>query len=184
MAAAAYKLDDYRPYLFKTNDYGETWTQINNGIPDNDFTRVIREDPARRGLLYAGTETGIYVSFDDGDNWQSLQLNLPVAPIHDFVIKDNDLVVATHGRAFWILDDLTPLHQISDESSQAPGYPLQTKRGVQVPHVAAPATRRLVGGGHELRPRRWTGHLLLVHGKRRRGQHREADVHGRGPEPS
>ncbi len=133
VAAAAYKLDDYRPYLFKTSDYGETWTQITNGIPDNDFTRVIREDPARRGLLYAGTETGIYVSFDDGDNWQSLQLNLPVVPIHDFVIKDNDLVVATHGRAFWILDDLTPLHQISDESSQAPAILYKPREGYRFP---------------------------------------------------
>ena len=133
VAAAAYKLDDYRPYLFKTNDYGETWTQITNGIPDNDFTRVIREDPSRRGLLYAGTETGIYVSFDDGDNWQSLQLNLPVVPIHDFVIKDNDLVVATHGRAFWILDDLTPLHQISDESSQAPAILYKPREGYRFP---------------------------------------------------
>ena len=184
VAATAYKLDDYRPYLFKTNDYGETWTQITNGIPDNDFTRVIREDPARRGLLYAGTETGIYVSFDDGDNWQSLQLNLPVAPIHDFVIKDNDLVVATHGRAFWILDDLTPLHQISDESSQASAILYKPREGVQIPHVAASAPRRFIGGGHELRPRRGTGHLLLVHGKRRRGQHRKADVLGRGPESS
>ena len=133
VAAAAYKLDDYRPYLFKTNDYGETWTQITNGIPDNDFTRVVREDPARRGLLYAGTETGIYVSFDDGGNWQSLQLNLPVVPIHDFVIKDNDLVVATHGRAFWILDDLTPLHQISQESSQAPAILYKPREGYRFP---------------------------------------------------
>ena len=122
VAAQIYKLDDYRPYLFKTNDYGKTWQKITNGIPQNEFTRVIREDPARRGLLYAGTEVGIYVSFDDGDSWQSLRHNLPVAPIHDMVVKDNDLVVATHGRSFWILDDLTPLHQISDQALEEQAY--------------------------------------------------------------
>jgi photosystem II stability/assembly factor-like uncharacterized protein len=112
IAATRYKHDDLKPYLFKTNDYGQTWTSITNGIPEDDFTRVIREDPARRGLLYVGTELGIYVSFDDGEVWQKLESNLPVTPIHDLVIKDTDLVVATHGRAFWILDDITPLHQM------------------------------------------------------------------------
>jgi photosystem II stability/assembly factor-like uncharacterized protein len=112
LAATRYKLDDFQPYLYKTNDYGKTWTKITAGIADNEFTRAIREDPERRGLLYAGTETGIRVSFDDGANWQSLQLNLPVVPIHDLVIHDSDLVVATHGRSFWILDDITPLRQV------------------------------------------------------------------------
>ncbi len=111
LAATRYKLDDTRPYLYKTNDYGQTWTKIVAGIPDDEFTRVIREDPERRGLLYAGSETGVYVSFDDGGNWQRLESNLPVAPIHDLVIKDTDLLAATHGRAFWILDDVTPLRQ-------------------------------------------------------------------------
>ncbi len=118
LAATRYKLDDTRPYLYKTTDYGESWTAITNGIPEHEFTRVIREDPNRRGLLYAGTETGIYISFDDGANWQPMGSrrhrpsgNLPVCPIHDFVIKDCDLVVATHGRSFWILDDLSPLQQ-------------------------------------------------------------------------
>ena len=83
VAATMYKCDDFRPYLYKTSDYGKTWTKIDNGIPDDAFTRVVREDPARRGLLYAGTETGLYVSFDDGANWQPLQLNLPVVPITD-----------------------------------------------------------------------------------------------------
>ncbi|HLG63519.1 MAG TPA: hypothetical protein VKY19_16385 [Ktedonosporobacter sp.] len=115
VAATCYKQDDFKPYLFKTNDYGQNWTEIVTGIPDNDFTRVIREDPSRRGLLFAGTETGIYVSFDDGSHWQSLRLNLPVVPIHDLVIKDSDLIVATHGRSFWVLDDITPLRQISEE---------------------------------------------------------------------
>src|SRR2546421_502263 len=107
--------DDFRPYLYKTHDFGKTWTKITTGIADNDFTRVIREDPVRRGLLYSGTETGLYVSFDDGAHWQSLRLNLPAVPIHDVVIKGDDLVVATHGRSFWILDDISPLRQVSDE---------------------------------------------------------------------
>ncbi|HYY56551.1 MAG TPA: hypothetical protein VE842_04410 [Pyrinomonadaceae bacterium] len=114
VAATMYKSDDFRPYLYKTNDYGKTWQKITNGIPETAFTRVIREDPNRRGLLYAGTETGIYVSFNDGDAWQSLQLNLPVVPITDLAVhkREKDLVAATQGRSFWILDDLTVLHQM------------------------------------------------------------------------
>ena len=114
IAATSYKLDDLHPYLYKTSDYGATWTQITQGIPDDDFTRVIREDPARRGLLYAGTETGIYLSFNDGDQWHRLDTNLPVVPIWDLIVKGTDLVAATHGRSFWILDDITPLHQMHD----------------------------------------------------------------------
>jgi hypothetical protein len=116
VAATRYKHDDFRPYLYKTNDYGQTWTAITDGIAENDFTRVIREDPARRGLLYVGTETGVHVSFDDGGHWQPLQRNLPVVPIHDLVVKDSDLIAATHGRSFWVLDDLTPLRQLTDET--------------------------------------------------------------------
>jgi photosystem II stability/assembly factor-like uncharacterized protein len=118
LAATRYKHDDTQPYLFKTNDYGATWTRITAGIPEHEFTRVIREDPNRRGLLYAGTETGLYISFDDGANWQPFQCNLPLAPIHDIVVKNSDLLVATHGRSFWILDDLTPLYQMSDATGQ------------------------------------------------------------------
>jgi len=110
-----YKWDDFRPYLYKTADYGKTWTRIDSGIPANAFTRVIREDPTRRGLLYAGTETGLYVSFDDGGHWQPLQLNLPIVPITDLVVKEGDLVVATQGRSFWILDDLTPVREWKPE---------------------------------------------------------------------
>lgn len=122
IAATRYKWDDFSPYLYRTSDYGASWTKITNGIAENDFTRVIREDPARRGLLYAGTETGIFLSFDDGAHWQSLSLNLPTVPIHDLVIRDSDLVVATHGRSFWILDDITPLRQFSEEVQQLPAY--------------------------------------------------------------
>jgi len=116
VAATMYKYDDNKPYLYKTSDYGKTWRKITNGIPDGAFTRVIREDPNKRGLLYAGTETGMYVSFDDGANWQSMQFNLPVVPITDLAIhkREKELVAATQGRAFWIFDDLPLLHQMMD----------------------------------------------------------------------
>ena len=127
MAATRYKLDDNRPILYRTNDYGQTWKEISGGIPEHDYTRVIREDPARRGLLYVGTETGVYVSFDEGGSWQPLQLNLPVTPVHDLVIKDNDLVAATHGRSFWILDDLTQLHQMADDLAERPVYLMEPR---------------------------------------------------------
>ncbi|MBA3943270.1 MAG: glycosyl hydrolase [Herpetosiphonaceae bacterium] len=111
LAATRYKLDDYRPYLYKTTDDGQHWQRIDNGIAAYDFTRVIRADPQRRGLLYAGTETGLYISFDDGEAWQRFQLNLPVAPLYDLLVKDRDLIAATHGRSIWVLDDITPLRQ-------------------------------------------------------------------------
>jgi photosystem II stability/assembly factor-like uncharacterized protein len=114
VAATGYKQHDHAPYLYKTTDYGKTWTKIVNGIPGDEFTRVIREDPVKPGLLYCGTEVGLHVSFDDGENWQRMQSNLPVCPIWDLVVKNNDLVVATHGRSFWILDDITPLHRIQE----------------------------------------------------------------------
>jgi photosystem II stability/assembly factor-like uncharacterized protein len=122
IAVSKYKLDDFRPYLLRTDDYGKSWkllTDGKNGIPANHFTRVVREDPDRKGLLYAGTEFGMYLSFNDGGSWQSLQLNLPVTPITDLQVKEKDLVVATQGRSFWILDDLTPLHQLNDEVARA-----------------------------------------------------------------
>jgi photosystem II stability/assembly factor-like uncharacterized protein len=117
LAATRYKLGDFKPYLFKTTDYGQSWTQITNGIDAEHFTRVLREDPKRKGLLYAGTETGMYISFDDGLRWNPFQLNLPVVPITDLAVKDNNLVVATQGRSLWILDDLTVLHQLSEEKT-------------------------------------------------------------------
>ena len=119
VAVDRHRLDDFKPYIFKTNDTGRNWTAITNGIPDGAYVRAVREDPKRRGLLYAGTELGVYVSFDDGGHWQSLQLNLPTSPIHDLVVKDDDLVVATHGRSFWVLDDLTPLRQVNDQIAHA-----------------------------------------------------------------
>ncbi len=115
LAVIRYMLGDRTPYIFKTSDFGETWESIGSGIPDGEFVRVVREDPNRQGLLYAGTETGLYISFDDGGSWQRFQGNLPVCPIHDIVVKDTDLIAGTHGRSFWILDDLTPLHQMADD---------------------------------------------------------------------
>src|SRR5207302_7480629 len=114
VAATRYQSDDFKPYIYKTTDYGATWTMLTRGIPDTTFVRVVREDPARKGLLYAGTETGVYVSFDDGTVWQPLQLNLPVVPITDLAVQDSDLVASTQGRAFWILDDLSTLRQLTD----------------------------------------------------------------------
>lgn len=107
------RLDDLRPHIYRTRDGGKTWTQIVNGIPDGGIVNVVREDPKRRGLLFAGTEQTVYVSFDDGERWQSLRHNLPATSIRDLVIKDDDLVIGTHGRSFYILDDITPLRQVS-----------------------------------------------------------------------
>ncbi|RIV18632.1 glycosyl hydrolase [Fibrisoma montanum] len=115
IAATAYKFGDYTPYIYKTLDYGKTWTVPTKGIPRDEFVRVVRADPKRKGLLYAGTEKGVWVSFDDGENWSKLQLNLPPVPIHDLAVKNDNLITATHGRSFWIIDDLTPLHQITPE---------------------------------------------------------------------
>jgi photosystem II stability/assembly factor-like uncharacterized protein len=120
VAAMMNQHDDLRPYIYKTSDFGATWTKIVTGIPDTTFARVVREDNARKGLLYAGTETGLYLSFDDGANWQPFQRNLPVVPVTDLAVKHEDLVVATEGRAFWILDDLTALRQWQPDIRQAP----------------------------------------------------------------
>ncbi len=117
VAVDRHRLDDFKPYIFKTNDLGKTWSAITIGIPDGAYTRTVREDPKRKGLLYAGTERGVYFSLDDGAHWQTLQLNLPQSPIHDLVVKDDDVVVATHGRSFWVLDDVTPLRQLDAQKS-------------------------------------------------------------------
>ncbi len=115
VAATSYKFGDYTPYLYKTSNYGETWELITNGINSNYYTRVIRSDKVVEGLLYAGTEWGMFISFDDGNSWQSFQLNLPITSIRDLQVKENDLIAATHGRSFWMIDDLTPLQQLNKE---------------------------------------------------------------------
>jgi photosystem II stability/assembly factor-like uncharacterized protein len=137
--------DDLAPYIYKTSNYGATWTRITTGIPDGIFVRAVREDPKKKGLLYAGTERGVFVSFDDGAHWRSLQINLPITPIHDLVIKNDDLVVATHGRAFWILDDVSPLRQFSDSVAQEDMHLYQPATGYRVHTGEAPA--RLVFAG-------------------------------------
>ena len=116
------RLDDLRPHIYRTRDGGRTWTHITSGIPNGGTVNAVREDPKRRGLLFAGTEQAIYVSFDDGDHWQSLRLNMPASSVRDLVVKDDDLVVATHGRGFWILDDITPLRQVTDAVPAAPAH--------------------------------------------------------------
>jgi photosystem II stability/assembly factor-like uncharacterized protein len=120
VAVDHHRLDDLSPYIYRTRDFGKTWKKIATGIPPGAYVRAVREDPVRKGLLFAGTELGVFFSLDDGDHWQPLQLNLPVTPVHDLVIKDKDLVIATHGRSFWILDDITPLRQLTHDLAAGP----------------------------------------------------------------
>ncbi len=122
LAVERHKMDDFAPYVFKTADFGKTWTKLVTGIPPNDYVHAVRVDPSRAALLFAGTEQGVYISFDDGGHWQPMQINLPVVPVNDLVVKKNengnDLVVATHGRSFWVLDDITPLEQYEESLPQ------------------------------------------------------------------
>jgi photosystem II stability/assembly factor-like uncharacterized protein len=137
--------DDLAPYIYKTSDYGTTWSRITTGIPEGAFVRAVREDPKKKGLLYAGTERGIFVSFDDGAHWRSLQINLPITPIHDLVIKNDDLVVATHGRAFWILDDVSPLRQFADSVASEDVHLYQPAIAYRVHTGEAPARLPFAG---------------------------------------
>ena len=135
IAVTRYKLNDFRPYIYKTDDFGKSWQRIDAGLPEDNFVRVVREDVEREALLFAGTEGGAFVSFDDGESWRSLQLNLPIVPITDLKVHDNDLVAATQGRAFWILDGLQPLRQITPDSERSeiwlfePGEALRINAG-------------------------------------------------------
>jgi len=132
VAATRYKSDDFRPLLYRTTDWGATWTPIVAGIPEDEFTRVVRADPDREGLLYAGTERGLYYSMDDGASWQPLQLNLPVVPITDLAIKNRNLIAATQGRGFWILDDLAVLHQLDEASRSADVHLYQPQSAIRL----------------------------------------------------
>ncbi|MDG2448269.1 MAG: hypothetical protein P8M34_01480 [Saprospiraceae bacterium] len=118
-AGTKYKLGDYAPYIYKTTDYGKSWTKITNGIKRDHFTRVVRVDPAKAGLLYAGTETGMYISYNDGRQWHPFQMNLPIVPITDLTIKDNNLIAATQGRSLWLIDDLTLIHQNASKTGMS-----------------------------------------------------------------
>ncbi|MEM7484436.1 MAG: glycosyl hydrolase [Bacteroidota bacterium] len=150
VAATSYKFGDYTPYLYKTNDYGKSWKSITAGIKSNHYTRAIRSDKVREGLLYAGTEWGMYVSFDDGRSWSPFQLNLPTTAIRDLHVRDNDLIAATHGRSFWMIDDLTPLHQLSPKMADNSfflykpdkAYRMQQSGGWSKPNM------KLVGENH------------------------------------
>jgi len=131
VAAKRFELDDRTPLAFRTADYGKTWTKITTGIHPDDFVHVVREDPKRPGLLYAGTEHGAYLSFDDGANWRSLSLNLPDTPVVDLVVEEDDLVIATHGRSFWILDDIAPLREWNPAISTAPVHLFAPHPGIR-----------------------------------------------------
>jgi photosystem II stability/assembly factor-like uncharacterized protein len=143
IAVDRHKLDDIKPYVYKTHDFGKTWTAITAGIPDGAFVHAVREDTVRKGLLFAGTEKGVYVSFDDGANWQTLQLNLPMTPIHDLVIHADDLAVATHGRSFWVLDDISPLRELGTAKGEAVLY--RPRASYRVHYPDAVDKRRPVG---------------------------------------
>ena len=139
VAVDRHQNDDLAPYIYKTSDYGATWSKITTGIPDGNFVRAVREDPKKKGLLYAGTERGIFVSFDDGAHWRSLQINLPIVPVHDLVVKNDDLVVATHGRSFWILDDISPLRQFADSIASEDMHLYQPATAYRIHSGEAPA---------------------------------------------
>ena len=144
VAGTMYKSGDFRPYLYKTTDYGKTWAKITAGIPETHFTRVVRADPKRAGLLYAGTEYGMYISFNDGARWQSMQSNMPPVSVTDLAIKNDNLIAATQGRGFWLIDDLTPLHQLTPAVATsafhlykpAPAYKMEGSGTPDVPKTA------------------------------------------------
>jgi len=131
-AVDRHRLDDYQPYLYRTRDFGKSWQRVTSGIPDGSFLNCVREDPARKGLLYVCTEKGIYVSFNDGDDWQSLQLNLPTTSVRDLVVHENDLVIATFGRSFWILDDVTPLRQMDSHVAASDAWLFRPQAAIRM----------------------------------------------------
>ena len=145
VAASRYQSDDFKPIIYRTTDYGATWTVVGHGIPESTFVRAVRADPVRQGLLYAGTENGVYVSFDDGAEWQPLQSNLPIVPITDLAVHGSDLVAATQGRSFWILDDLSTLRQLNAQVPTATAHLFQPRETIRM--------RAGGGGGGGVRPR-------------------------------
>jgi photosystem II stability/assembly factor-like uncharacterized protein len=126
------RLDDLRPHIYRTHDNGKSWTEIRNGIPDGETVNVVREDTVRKGLLFAGTERAVYVSFDDGNHWQSLRMNMPATSVRDLIVKDDDIVVATHGRGFWILDDIMPLRQLDAKIASSGAFLFRPQTAVRV----------------------------------------------------
>src|SRR5262249_41092118 len=132
-AVERHQLEDYQPHIYRTRDAGKSWTEITTGLPADIYAQTVKEDPQRRGLLFAGTERAVFVSFDDGDHWQSLQLNLPPASMRDVAIHDDDLIVATHGRGFWVLDDITALRQLSNDMAGSAAYLFRPADAVNMP---------------------------------------------------
>ncbi|ALJ01303.1 glycosyl hydrolase [Rufibacter tibetensis] len=148
VAATMYKSGDFQPYLYKTTDYGKSWTKITNGIPDTHFTRVVRADQKRPGLLYAGTEYGMYISFNDGQSWQPFQSNLPLVPITDLTIKDNNLIAATQGRSFWLIDDITPLHQLNAGMADKPFHLFKPMNSYKMAGSSSREASKVAGENH------------------------------------
>ncbi len=148
VAGTLYKEGDFSPYLYKTTDYGASWVKITDGIEDEHFTRVLRTDPKRKGLLYAGTETGMYISFNDGASWQKFQLNLPVVPITDLAVKENNLIVATQGRSLYVLDDLTVLHQLNGQLKDREMVLFRPKDSYRIKGGASPEPSKTEGANH------------------------------------
>jgi len=128
-----HRLHDNEPYIYRTRDGGKTWQRITSGLPPGVYMQTVKEDLERKGLLFAGTELGVFVSFDDGDHWQSLQLNLPPCSMRDIVIHEDDLIVATHGRGFWVLDDITPLRQINEDVAKSDVYLFRPAESYNIP---------------------------------------------------
>ncbi len=164
------RLDDLRPHIFRTHDGGKTWTEIVNGIPNGETVNAVREDPKRKGLLFAGTERAVYVSFDDGANWQSLRLNMAVSSVRDLIVKDDDLVAATHGRGFWILDDITPLRQMDATVGRSGRHPVQAddRLACALEYERRHAVAERGADGAE--SSRGRDHQLLLEGRRRAGR--------------
>ncbi|HMC78726.1 MAG TPA: hypothetical protein VKH34_16375, partial [Vicinamibacterales bacterium] len=132
-AAERHQLEDYEPHVYRTRDAGKSWQPITQGLPAGVYVQTVKEDPRRRGLLFCGTERGVFVSFDEGDHWQSLQMNLPPGSMRDLQVKDDDLIVATHGRGFWILDDITALRQIDAAAAGAAAILFRPAEAVKLP---------------------------------------------------
>ncbi len=149
MAVDRHRLDDDRPYIYKTTDFGKTWSEAVHGLPANNYVHAVRQDPKRKGLLYAGTDNGVFVSFDDGSRWQSLQLNLPSVPVYDLTVHGADLIAATHGRSFWILDDVAPLRELNESISGSAVYLYKPETALRV---------RVMGGGGGIGSRGNVGH--------------------------
>ena len=171
------RLDDLRPHIFKTHDAGKSWTEIVAGVPNGETVNAVREDPKKKGLLFASTERAVYFSIDDGGHWQSLRLNMPATSVRDIIVKDDDLVAATHGRGFWILDDITPLRQIDDRTPDTMLFKPTTAWRVQVEHELGHAVAEGRADGPESAGRR--DHRLLPQGRNIRSGYLDDQTAGR-----